>query len=465
MHTPPQLPHNGLTLIFARPSRFDTQRLLTGKVATWFEQECIAPLHLDGCDMRTLDHAGPSTLLPSTRFVALLGAPIELGRPGYSTIYQRYRAIAAYAPQECDDHRNIENPDEDEEHTLTERETKDYYPTRRANYRFWTQWFMQKLMNPCPAVAQPSIQCYPALQRVIKILDNTANENLYLDIETSRMHRSISCVGFSTDSTWPTVYCIPYYLHGGGVAYRNLPEFHAALARAIVRNTVVAHNAAFDLSILRAFYKLPLPLGVYDTMVANHRIVPEAEKSLAHVIPQWTELPFHKDTSTEVFNDKQQHDMWRYNARDVHALKPIMDAQMSYAALRSGMTESIRQANESLLPYLHTSLTGMRVNRAEQIKATTRLRGLRDKYALIAQILSGDRTFNPGSTKQCAKFFHTKLGYSVIKRNETGAPALGKKQLYQLLQKTNNPLIKVILKYREAAKDLSMIDCELWSMP
>lgn len=468
MRTPPTEPYSGLTVILDAPSRFDLDqnRLLSATGGEWFGEEClVVPYRCGNIDTRCLQDRSP--LLPGTKFILLLGSKHD-GIPGYPYIRNGVPCTIAYHPQDCNDHRNFSGDDDADEEQTTERDTKDEAPTRRKNYRFWTKWFTRKLIGACPFIQTgPRLEArvYPRLDEVIKVLRATTGQDLYIDIETSRIHRSLNCIGFSTSQLWPKVYVVPIYDYMGRLAYSDITEFHRELSLAFTRNTVVAHNGSgFDFFVLHAWYKFPLPTTPYDTMLANHRCFPEIEKSLAHLIAQWTILPYHKGENLEPRNPQQQEQLWLYNAKDVYALKLIKDAQLLYASSVTGLLPSIQQANASIIPYLTTTLNGLRL---DQLKLANKSRTLlRDKalYERMASILVG-KPFNPGSTKQCADFFHRDLHYPVVSRTGTGAPALGSKQLYQLQLKHNNPLIPVIIKYRLAAKDASMLESELWTMP
>lgn len=459
MHNPPTTEYSGLTLVLDHPSRHDTQHLLSG-IAGKYVEECLAPITLNSCDIRVKDNKSP--LLPHTRYVGLLG--IKGYQEGYPSIYQGIRAIHTFFPQDTCDYRNLESTEEDEDDAISDSETKDSYPTRRSNYRFWLRWHLRKLVLP-GQLYQPRIHVYPSEKVILDFLRGTRNTDLYLDIETSRVHRAISCIGVSSPAIFPQVYVIPVYLYNGRLAYLNWHLIYREFFEAFLTNTVVAHNAAFDLTILRAWYKFPFPLNVYCTMCANHRCFPEAEKSLSHCIVQWTEQPYHKDVATEVFNESQQNDMWYYNGKDVFNLHLIKTAQLSYAKSVNGLPSSIEQANASIIPYLDTTaIRGLILDEATAIQTESALAVEKSQLARVASILVGSE-FNPASAKQCVDFFHKKLNYSVAAKTNDGKPSVGRKQLYQLMLKYNNPVIPVILKYRKTAKDLSMLCAERWVMP
>lgn len=481
MRTPPQQGHNGLTIIIDKPSRFDTNAnyLLSGKPRQWMDEEILAPNYtLSNCDIRDTNDNSP--FLPTTKRVFLLGAAacrkysLDINRHGYPTLIningKPIPTTTAFYPQDCCDHRNIEGDSlsDEEDDAVSDRDIKDSAPTKRSNHRFWTMWHLRKalgyqvILNLNPSKLE--VLTYPNLDKLYSELIGTQGEHLFLDIETSRVHQCLTCIGISTSSIWPRVYVVPIYLPTGALAYSNWTKLYKLLFTLLRNNTVVAHNASFDLLILRAFYKLPFPKYVYDTMLANHRCFPEIEKSLAHTISMWTTQPYHKDVATEVYNTQQLHKMWEYNARDVYNLFLITQAQMNYAVTIPGLSSSIAQANSMVVPYLTNSITGLPVNLAKLAATHNQLSNSQHKYSEICSILAG-KSFNPGSSQQCKKFFHDTLNYPVISKSDKPpfAPKLGRKEMYQLLLKTNNPLIKAILKYRKVAKESSMLECELWT--
>lgn len=477
MYNPPTENYCGLTIILDHPSRFDRERLLYGLAGQWIEEAAIKPYRLTQVDLRDSTENARS-FLPDTRFVAWMGlsqtTPCGDDPCGYiTTTPSGIRHVQTWHPQDALDPKQYESVDDgandDSEEDYNDLDIKNAYPTRRTNYKFWTEEILQKLLNP-PKITYEKIQIctHPSIKEVTKILDQTRDEDLYLDIETSPAKRAIQCIGFSTSRIFPRIYCVPLYLYNQQRAYScdSLFAFHRGFSRAIQRNTVVIHNSLFDLLILHAWYKFHLPLSnPYDTMLAGHRCHLESEKSLSHNIVRWTELPYHKISSVETFNAEQQHAMWHYNCHDVYALHYISRAQMEHAATRPGLLPSIVQVNASILPYLSMTLEGLTVDRVQQLETEQRLELSKRQFHRICKVLAADDTFNPGSSKQCAHLLHDKLGYAVAERTEKGAPKLGKKQFYQLLLKYRNPIINGILAYRKTAKDLSMLAFPYWSTP
>src|SRR5574343_247010 len=466
MRNTPTQTYGGYTVILSEPSRFVTEsgRLISGNTADWFEESCLPPgISLSNIEVRDLSSIS-APFLPGTKYISVHGKKAaeyfhtDLNRHGYQfVINNTIPAVVAFDPHDCNDHKDMrDDEDEDDENAVSERDVKDAAPTRLKNWRYWTAWHIRKLLTQRPAALAPiNIKIYPRLSEACAVLDAATNEDLYLDIETSRLHGSLGCIGFSTTSSFPNVYVVPVYRYDGSLAYSEFHRFHRSLSRAFLRNKVVAHNGAgFDFFVLRAYYKFPLPRDPYDTMLAHHRIHPELEKSISHAMCMWTHLPYHKDQNVEPRNSAQEQQQHVYNARDVYALKPIKDAQFAYAAGDKGLVDSIVQAHAWIVLYLTTTLTGLRLDIFKLSEVARKLELKKSVYQRIASMLAG-RPFNPASSDQCRKYLHDTLNYAVVGRTETGKPKLGSKQLYQLHLKYNNPLIPVILKYREAHKDHS----------
>ena len=80
------------------------------------------------------------------------------------------------------------------------------------------------------------------------------------------------------------------------------------------------------------------------------------------------------------------------------------------------------------------------------------------------QVKSGKAKGFPGSNSQCCYYFHELLGYPILfKSPQTGKPSLGKKIMFQLaLKYPNNPVITLILMYRETAKESGALKFIPW---
>jgi len=444
--------------IISKPNEFGLGK---GACYEWFQTGCLAPVGLSLEDCTFIDIAKPA-LPPNITHVMLIGeeaSPLLLDKVrGNISLYNRYPSTNTFHPQSADFYK------EEKEEDDTSLSEKDYKPTKRSNYRFWIRRDTFKLFNVPPLNHPFKYIPQPNLQTVIKLLDSTRNSHLYIDIECRRLDHVISCVGIAT-ATSP-VYVIPFYLYNDQRAYSSLPLFLRSLSLAMCSNTIVAHNSMFDLFILAHKYRVPSTKNIYDTMLANHRIFPEAEKDLGHTISLWTNLPFHKDTNVENPRNRLQQDQhWLYNAKDVYATREVHLNQLKYLESHPELVSSVAQANRCIHPYLAMTLKGINVDEYT-LKAQTYLDAARiTQLERVAKILSGVPYFNPCSPKQCVDYFHKKLNYDVMSRTNAGAPSLGSAELYKLRLKYPNPLIDVISAHRSVSKEKSMLGFTPYEMP
>ena len=369
-------------------------------------------------------------------------------------------AIATFHPQDAYDFKL----DIEDEHFKSQDDFKDFTVTAPSNWMFWIKVACAKLITEGP---RPPIgftpRLYPPLREACDALDAAKDCNLYLDIETRRSDQGLNCIGFAINDG--PVYVVPIYRYTDQVAYEDIHLFYRALARAFVRNTLVLHNAGFDLVVLSALYRMGFGQRIYDTLVAQHRCYPEAEKSLAHAMALWTWQPFHKDQGGYPHNRDQENRYWLYNARDVHGTRLVHKSQLKYIEKDAGLMASIEQAMSSLSDYMTMTVAGIKVN--EHQLAVQRWINQRKltQYARVIDVLAGQR-FNALSSVQCVNYFHKRLGYKPVARSkESGNPSLDAKALYKLRLQNNNPLIDAILRYRECAKEQSMLDFTPWPFP
>ena len=73
----------------------------------------------------------------------------------------------------------------------------------------------------------------------------------------------------------------------------------------------------------------------------------------------------------------------------------------------------------------------------------------------------------PGSNLQCVRYFHEMLGYPVVAKGKetkdgTKNPSLGKKAMYKLRLKHDNPVIDICLAYRELQRESGSLNFLPW---
>ena len=491
--TPPMFYHpplggkyNGITLVFSNPSRFDTERLGSGKAGTFMEQT----LNLSGntrlqCDIVQANNI--KSFRPGTKVAILFGehALRKLGTDkfanllqhrGYPTLLPKHKlwAIPTFAPQECMDMFAAWETTKNEYHIPSEEaDNKDdgrgkKGATARANYRFWFQRDVCKAVRivensgKLPQRSQCDIITDPNPNFVVKHLSSISKGELFLDLETDS-DKNITCFGYAfNDEPKVVVVWMLNYLYQANPFYHKI---YLALLKAMRRNVTVCHNgASFDWLLLAWKYKAPLGKRMYDTMIAQHRCFPEIEKSLGHCVSLWTYEPYHKDEGVfNPHNATQQQQLWEYCGKDVNTMRLVKREIDAYAKETPGLEDSIRQGNASIRPYLTITLIGMRYDRGVRDNLVARNDKMMTFILRMFEILIGHK-FIP-SNKQCNEYFHRDLGYKVMaKSSKTGAPSLAKDAMYKLkLAYPGNPVIDLCLQYRSIQRDTGVLTCKQWS--
>lgn len=460
--------YNGLTLIMPALSRFDTANgeLFVGP-QRGYTQEVLNKwgYNVDDCDVQLAEKY--KDLLPGTKYVILCGEASlnkfekKYGLDAHAGFCQERAGIAwtyTYWPQDCVDLRNEEGGDEDEEADAGGN-GKDSAPTSRANYRFWFESDVTKLLDEhfrTQTLPTHFVENRISPAQGEQILGKVSREDiLYLDIETWMDTNCVSCLSFAI-SDGPVFTIVVYnYTH---ISHRTIPGFFAQLARAIGTCVVVCHNSLYDLCFLAAYHGIPFGRRNWDTMLVMHRLCLEVEKSLAHAIRRYANAPYHKGSYISYYprNKAQMDSLCLYNARDVDTLRAVYREQRRIYDRDPSVRRSIDQANRLVYPYALMGLTGIGIDTDE----LTRIQGINEarlvQYQRIINILAGYE-LNPNSPTQLVKYFHDQKGYKVVERTDVGVPSVGADVLYSFIITYGNPIIKAILAARKMTKQLGML--------
>ena len=495
----PRLTYCGLTVVLSKPSRFDSNHLLSANGGCFFNEDCLMPngVNIYQCDVRLMDDASP--LLEGTKCVLCLGEDCHKkwipetkdytlneirGTPYDSIRLPGVIYIASYAPQEATDFRNYKankSSDEDEEDDAPETDAKGRTNrTQRKNYRFWLAKdvkrairFIKEFNGKIPKrLYEPEYILYPPTQLIIEKLTNTKNQYLFFDMETDENNR-IQCFSFSFGVGQP-IYCVPVLDHNYKWFYGNLHHIFRALCIAIKGNILVAHNGSgYDFIYLGLHYHIPIN-KVEDTMLMQHRAYPLVEKSLGHCTSLWTYEKFHKDEGATGYNNQEQvKRKLSYCGKDVYTMVLIHTELWSHARRNPGLEDSFRQVNSSIRPYLLLTFTGIEYDNELVTKIKYDNDRLMEQYLRIINLLIGENTIKmyrrryksaiPTSNIQCVDYFHNLLGYPIVgwgkesKVDGKRKPSLSKKSIYKLRLKFDNPVIDFIIAYRQLAKETSSL--------
>lgn len=504
----PIVPYSGLTIIMSNPSRFDTKALLTGTGGMFVKNECIIKHGFNylSCDIRLKEDNSP--LLPNTKAILALGASslhklcpeaADLNaHRGHLLHYNNVPLIASYSPQEAVDIKNYEqdnNPhlvglDEDyvdSDKASAQDEKSHKGKTSHSNWRFWLQKDVEKvcgIVNGVKAYEQSGkdnvssvreYTIYPPVDFLITILGSCKGQELFFDIETdSDLNITVFAFSYGIHSV---VYSVPLINHNYELCYSKLDTARIlrALTTAIKNNTLIAHNGAgFDFFVLAYKYKIPIGHNVYDTMLAQNRIYPEAEKSLGHSLSlPWLYLPYHKDEASFAYGNAQQaYQHWTYCAKDVSSLKLLKREQDAYAKTKVGLADSIAAVQSYVRSYLTATLTGIAFDKAVLDSKVKENDKLMEQYIRIIKLLVGKQHVDKirgsghsemaGSNVQCARYFYELMGYSVAARTKENKPSVDKKALFSLKLDINNPVIDFVIAYRRFSKETGSLGFKPW---
>lgn len=473
-HHPPILPYSGLCIVLDNPSRFDLQnkKLISGMVGDFFAENL--GVSLNACHI--YDSVEPT--LPSipegTKVILLLGESTTRRWANSSNsihklrgipfLYNGIPVIPSYLPQETFDAQPFEASKNPMARVILEEaksvvDTKDRARTSRATWRFWLQQDMQKavkLLRQFGGIiptTRPTYVLYPTIPELLAhfaTLPPTAS--VYFDIETDSA-LNILCFGLC-DSVSSVVYSVPLLRHDYVAAYaQDWPKLFRLLGTLFLRNQIVIHNSMFDLSVLALKYNIAPPLRIYDTMLAQARIYPEAAKSLGHCISLWTWERFHKDDGIFMpHNMEQAQKLWQYNATDVWTMRLVHEAQVAHASLVRGLPESIEQVNSSVRDYLLMSLMGVQYNEEKRAQRLAELDATLTQYLRVLRLLVGFELL-PTSPKGLNNYLVHMMGYKPLSFSSKGNPSWGSAELIKLrLQHPENVAVFLIMRYKTLAK-------------
>lgn len=476
---PPQLPYCGLTLILSKPSRFDTQtgKLLSGFAGQVFKRY-LHPLLIESIDIQVATE--PVELLPGTRLVLLLGDealsrhyPVDVkmtlndarGNPVVSKI-NNIVYIASYGPQDAQDLADYESgSDDDDSDSADDGDVKGHGVTKRRNWSWWLRADVLKAkrllkMEVSEILTEEPIEVkiYPSAAEICEHLKSIKNDRLILDIETKK-RQELTCIGLSFASS-NLVYVIPWSRYDGTYAYGDifLRRIIQALCVAMGSNTVVCHNACFDLLVLCWKYKIPIPKDILDTMLIWHRCYPELEKSLGHLISYFLNRPYHK--SEGIYSPKtpqQEIQLYNYNAKDIITTRQILKPLLAEAE-KLGSAESATWACRMVRPYLTATLRGLRTDVAEFKARYADLEVKRQQINRCLGFITKRPEMNIRSHQQVSEYLYKSLNLHCPDDKKPTAA----KTLLRLLAKNKVPSIKLILLSKKSGKLASSMKFRLW---
>lgn len=485
----PQLSYNGLTVILEQPSRFDTDKLISGSAGNFFDK-ILAPYNRYNCDIRLA--ADTRDLLPNTKLLLLLGqGSLDKYFSGKTLLTYRGSplelpngliAIPTITPQDTFDRKNYENPD-DEESDAEKGEEKDSQKTSRKNFKFWFAADVKKairMLDKGPS-KYPRIE-YKYCPQVSVLLENISKWQegfLCVDIETDPVQNMTVFSLLWSDkpvlelNKQYEIFVVPFKRYDNSILYSQLDycNIFRALTLAFRRNTIIGHNLSFDLFVLLFKYHINPPLKIADTMIQHHRCHPEIEKSLAHVISYYTDLVYHKDEG--VFNPRnyeQEQKLWSYNAKDVWTTWLVFCNQQEEID-RLSARASVEQGCGVIRSILAMQYEGCLCDTVKLCSIVDESDRKYTQVLRLLKLLTKQPTFNPRSVDHVSDYLYKTLKLPKLatkkkqKERKDGKDLgpTGEDILLKLYIKTQLPSIRLILEGRKIAKQGSSLrTIRLW---
>ena len=489
MFHPPILDYNGVCFVLSSPGRHDTTQLISGRSGEYFNS-CLKLAQTTRFNSAIKDLKDPSPYPPNTKVVVMLGALAQRTvNPTLSLNEARgycYRQfdhpscpvfISSYDPQDCMDRRQYQLGDTDEEDIDEENDPevgkeKEHSPTRRKNWKYWLCQDIKKALDISrngfkPLIKLAKFETYLPSANIVNLLESYKNKTIFFDIETNENY-NITVFSFSTD--WNTIYTVPITRYNQDLAYDEFEicRILRALAIAFRDNTIVIHNSLFDLFILVWRYKIPPPKLIEDTMVMQHRVAMEVEKSLGHCGSYLTHEEYHKNENC--FNPKNQEQeckLWKYNGKDV-AMLAIIYQNLKQIISDKGLQDSVYRGNRLISPFLLQTCIGIQIDNDFKVRSFEELEKKKAQYLRLAKILCGYDMETLGSWQRVAKYLYDYKGLprpsptfkdGILKYEEQTASAT----LYKLRSKHYIPFIDLLLHYRAIGKQAGFLKFKPWS--
>ena len=481
--------YSGVTFVVDKPSRHDIVKLIAG----FAEDVVLKPaLCADSkkrtrltFDFRSLTYhqkelqsfpSGTKVVLlcgpASHRALSPVGKELKLNEArGNIYVQDGITFISTYYPQDCLDFKDYEGTHtQDKEDASDVGKEKDHSPTRRPNWKYWFCNDVQKALTIAEGRISPdqfyqvardfNVEVQPSMEELSDAIDKQVGGEVCLDIETGPNY-CITCIGIYFSSTHK-LYVVPLIDHQQELCYdrKFTIQFFRLLQRLFNRRdtTFILHNGSFDLLILAWRYHIVPPVSIYDTMVVQHRLEPEAEKSLGHCISLYLHEACHKQDG--LFSPKsyaQLLQLWEYNGKDVATTYLIYKKQQEILAKDKRLAESCRVANTLVRPYLLQSLMGIKIDVERLRSETAELERYDVQLKRILHKLVG-YPINPASPTQVANYLYKWKKMKEPKKDKTNSVTL-----YRLLLSNNIPAIRVILKIREIEKEIGYNQFSMWS--
>lgn len=299
-----------------------------------------------------------------------------------------------------------------------------------------------------------------------KLLLHLSNYNTMIanDIETAA--GSIMCMGFCYDIL--EAICIPFNSTERPIHYTD-DQFVTIcmLIRRVLTHPnaeIVGQNYNYDRTYI--FNELLCwPEQIYDTMVAQHIMLPGTPKGLDYLSSLYCEnYVYWKDESKEASEKNSEEIEYKYNCKDVrYTLEVAVNQKLLLSQIEK--RHLYDEFSQILEPLQLLQLDGVCINLEERSRLSIELGEAKDRLQSEINLLA-DQELNPNSPKQCMEFFYERANCKPYINRRTKKPTLADKYLEQLGKRDTllQPLTDRITEYRSfGVLKSNTVDAGLWS--
>lgn len=213
----------------------------------------------------------------------------------------------------------------------------------------------------------------------------------------------------------------------------------------------VNQNISFDAWFLYHQMGIFMRGDLEDTMVAQHIMYPDFPKGLDFICSIHTREPYYKDDGklwAKPWADFEK--FWTYNAKDAAvALESWFSLEEELK--KKGYWENYKFTTSMIRPLIFMMTKGILVDEKAlaEIKEKTE--------AELAQEMENLRKvsvepFDPGSPKQCQRYFYGTLGLKPYLNHKTGRPTTDDLALARIIRRDNRPEARYVQKIRTLNK-------------
>jgi 3'-5' exonuclease len=205
---------------------------------------------------------------------------------------------------------------------------------------------------------------------------------------------------------------------------------------------LINQNINFDLQFITTYW-LCLPTAHFDTMVAQHVMLPGTPKSLDYLHSIYgDEYVFWKDDNKFYKDTEKVHypSLWSYNCKDCFTTFEIKKKQLE-SLKQSGLEKQFSLQMRKLNHFCKVMFRGVPINQSLRVSYMNELLSLISYNNWeISYIVNFD--LNTASPQQLCNLFYTKLKTPVIKSPKTKRPTVDEDALKEI--GTRDPIFREI---------------------